>query len=827
VAHPAGTGFPYRDGQQRKGRPLLPAKKSSGALRLPGMQARESEFDDVGVLFARNPLPMWIFDPRTLRFIEVNEAAVRQYGYSRDEFLSMSTAEIRAPQDVPALIDMNSPPAASGALRKHRCKDGSIRTVELDSQTLEYEGREVVLVVIRDVTERTAVEEALRQSEARYRDLFEDATDIIYVHDLNGKMLSVNRAAERLTGFSRDDLVGISLSDFVAPEYIARVRDAMERKVDGGEARTTYEIEILTKSGARLALEVSTRLIYAQGKAIAVEGVARDVSDRKRAQEVIQRQSERAEALALVSRSIADARLDLPSILDSVAGMASALVGDACVIRLLGDSGDELETVAIHHQNEHAVALVRRISDTATYSAHEGLYARLLESGGPVRIEKVDHSTDIPPSMQPHYAAYIREFGIESILAVPLMVQGALIGSITMTRDRDGAAYTAEDERFLVELADRAAIAIANARLFEMTRARLKQVQALRRIDTSIIGALDVGTTLDVIVEQIRAELELDAAAVLLLDPGSRMLTFASGSGFGTNVRGMALSLAEGSLASVVIERKMVVTHDIATNEDFSRRPLAAREGFVTHIAVPLVARTEVKGVLELFQRRHFDPTPGWQEFFAALATQAAIAIDNAQLFEEMQRANIEQALAYETTLEGWSRALDLRDQETEGHSARVAQMTARLARALGINGDDLVNLRRGALLHDIGKMAIPDAILRKPGPLTDDEWEIMRRHPVYAYDLLAPTRFLRPVLDVPYAHHERWDGSGYPRGLSNEDIPLAARIFAIVDVYDALRTQRTYRAAFPEHEARAYLSDHAGKLFDPEMTKLFLSLDS
>jgi HD-GYP domain-containing protein (c-di-GMP phosphodiesterase class II) len=210
-------------------------------------------------------------------------------------------------------------------------------------------------------------------------------------------------------------------------------------------------------------------------------------------------------------------------------------------------------------------------------------------------------------------------------------------------------------------------------------------------------------------------------------------------------------------------------------------------------------------------------------EFLAALADQAAIAIDNAALFRDLQRFNQELGLAYETTLEGWSRALDLRDRETEGHTRRVTELTLRLAHALGVKGGELIHIRRGALLHDIGKMGIPDSILLKPGPLTEEEWTIMRRHPGYAYELLTPITFLRPALTIPYYHHERWDGSGYPHGLRGTDIPWAARIFAVVDVWDALCSDRPYRAAWPAAQVRAHLQALAGVHFDPEVVTSFL----
>jgi len=189
----------------------------------------------------------------------------------------------------------------------------------------------------------------------------------------------------------------------------------------------------------------------------------------------------------------------------------------------------------------------------------------------------------------------------------------------------------------------------------------------------------------------------------------------------------------------------------------------------------------------------------------------------------DLQRLNVELALAYDTTLEGWSRALDLRDKETEGHSRRVTEMTVGLARAMGMSEGELVHVRRGALLHDIGKMGIPDSILLKPALLTEEQTEIMRRHPVYAYELLSPIDYLRPALDIPYCHHEQWDGTGYPRGLQGEQIPLAARIFAVVDVWDALRSHRPYRLGWPEDRAREHIRSLAGTHFDPKVVEVFL----
>jgi PAS domain S-box-containing protein/putative nucleotidyltransferase with HDIG domain len=191
----------------------------------------------------------------------------------------------------------------------------------------------------------------------------------------------------------------------------------------------------------------------------------------------------------------------------------------------------------------------------------------------------------------------------------------------------------------------------------------------------------------------------------------------------------------------------------------------------------------------------------------------------------DLQRAHTDLAEAYEATIEGWSHVLDLRDKETEGHTQRVTEITVRLARALGVPEDQILHLRRGALLHDIGKMAIPDGILQKPGPLTEDEWREMRRHPEYAHEMLSPIIYLRPALDIPYCHHERWDGTGYPRGLKGDEIPLSARIFSIVDVWDALLSNRPYRQGCTEESVLEYIKNHAGTSFDPNLVQEFLVL--
>jgi putative nucleotidyltransferase with HDIG domain len=319
--------------------------------------------------------------------------------------------------------------------------------------------------------------------------------------------------------------------------------------------------------------------------------------------------------------------------------------------------------------------------------------------------------------------------------------------------------------------------------------------------------------------------LHVDAAALLLNNLHTQTLEFSAGRGFRSrSIERSRLRLGEGQAGRAALERRLIQIPDLTRPDSgFMHAERIASEGFRVYCAAPLISKGLVRGVLEIFNRAPLTVDAEWLEFLEMMAGQAAIAVDSAQLFEGIQRSNIELVMAYDSTLEGWSRALDLRDKETEGHTQRVTDLTVQLARAMGIGSEELIHVRRGALLHDIGKMGIPDSILLKPAPLSAEEWEIMRKHPVYAHEMLAPIAFLRRALDIPYCHHEKWDGTGYPRGLKGEQIPLVSRIFTVVDVWDALRSDRPYRTAWPDSKVRDYLREESGRHFDPEAAEAFL----
>jgi PAS domain S-box-containing protein/putative nucleotidyltransferase with HDIG domain len=363
----------------------------------------------------------------------------------------------------------------------------------------------------------------------------------------------------------------------------------------------------------------------------------------------------------------------------------------------------------------------------------------------------------------------------------------------------------------------------------EQAACRLDQLATLHAIDLMITSTQDLRVILKQFIDLVIAQFRVDAADVLLVNRYAPSLEFAVEAGFrSVGIRRSALRIGEGLAGRAALERRFIRVPDLRDpGSGFLRTHLVEGEEFVAYYAMPLVAKGIVKGVLELMHRTPLLLDREQEDFLASMASQAAIAIDNATLFDEIQRSNIDLMLAYDATLEGWARALELRDRVTERHTERVAEMTVSIARAMGVREEEIVHFRRGALLHDIGKIGIPDNILRKEGPLTDDEREIMKRHPVLAFDMLRPIAYLRPALDIPYCHHEQWDGNGYPRGLKGEHIPLAARIFALADIWDAiLSSDRTYRSPLSRRQACEHIRGLAGTHLDPKVVDMFLNME-
>ena len=360
----------------------------------------------------------------------------------------------------------------------------------------------------------------------------------------------------------------------------------------------------------------------------------------------------------------------------------------------------------------------------------------------------------------------------------------------------------------------------------EQVQRHLQRLSALHAVDSAITASFDLNVTLSVILRQVVNQLGVDAADVLLFNPRTHMLEFASGHGF--NMRELQYSpvmIGQGYAGTAALERRTVsiFLDDHQANPLFS--PRLMQQKFSCYYAVPLIAKGQVKGVLEIYHRSLLDPDDNWLDFLATIAGQAAVAIDSASMFQNLQQTNVELSLAYDAAIESWARVLEMGNRESGEHAYRVVDLTVELARAMEVGEDELTHFRRGALLHDVGKLGIPESILNKAGPLDSAEQEIVRTHPRLAHQLLSSLDYLAPALDIPLHHHERWDGSGYPDGLRGEQISFAARLFSVVDVYDALTSTRPYRTAWPREEAMHYISEQSGKLFDARVVRAFLRL--
>lgn len=537
-----------------------------------------------------------------------------------------------------------------------------------------------------------------------------------------------------------------------------------------------------------------------------------EVDERKRAEAALAQNAAELAALYRATSSLLHPVYGLNQLAEEIAqAITQEFDLDDCGIMLVNQ--DQTELIRVARAGDFQVTKGPQLMLKGS-----GLSVAAFRNAEPVYAPDVQADSRYIPS----------ESRTRSELAIPLQVGGQVIGVVDLQSPQPNA-FDEQARRIVAAYAERAALALQTARLHEQTELQLQRLTALRAIDTAITASLDLNLTLRVFLEQVTSQLKVDAAAVLKLATGTQMLEFAAGRGFSTKIiERSRLRLGEGYAGRAGLERRLISLPDMSVGDlPFVRKDLQNAEGFRSYYALPLISKGVVKGVLEIFNRTTLPAHPEWLDFLEALAKQAAIAIDNAELFTGLQNANTKLYLAYDATIEGWSRALDLRDKETEGHTQRVTEMTLALARALDLPQEDLAQIRWGALLHDIGKMGIPDRILLKPGPLTDEEWVIMRQHPQFAFDWLSPIEYLRKALEIPYCHHEKWDGSGYPRRLKGHEIPLSARLFAIVDVWDALRSDRPYRESWPVERVREHLRAGAGTHFEPRLVEVFLKVQA
>ena len=367
---------------------------------------------------------------------------------------------------------------------------------------------------------------------------------------------------------------------------------------------------------------------------------------------------------------------------------------------------------------------------------------------------------------------------------------------------------------------------LLQSRVSEYLHTSERQLHALVGVGHVINSSLGSEAVLDEVMDAVISLMRAERGLIMLRDSHGEFQIKAA--------RGMdhaSLDEDDFSVSRTIVHRvaergEPVLTTNAQEDPRFEQQKSVLAHNLRSILCVPLKLKDETIGVIFVDSRVFsglFEVSD--LEILSAFADQAAVAIDNARMFEKLQKANAELKDAYDATLRGWALTLELRDKETEGHTQRVTALTQVLAKKLGVNGQQLEHIKRGSLLHDIGKMAIPDSILLKRGGLTLTERKFMELHPEFAKDMLEKIEFLHPAMDIPYCHHEKWDGSGYPRNLRGEEIPFAARIFAVVDVWDALTSERPYRKPLEPEEVRKHIREQSGKHFDPRVVEAFLSM--
>ncbi|PTA68183.1 PAS domain S-box protein [Deinococcus arcticus] len=741
------------------------------------LRVSEERFSKV---FQASPMPIVITRSSDQRLIDVNEAFLQQVGCLREEVIGRTFQESGIWDDNPDHDRLSSSLQDVDSVRSHevrlRTRSGRALDLIISMVRVELDGEPCVVSLARDITSEKAAQRVLEDSEQRYRRIAADlqrtldlSLDMITSFDAEGRFVTVSAACQKILGYAPEELLGRRYIDLVHPDD--RAMTAREdTSITAGVATVAFQNRYLHRSGAVVWLEWAA--VVLPGDPV-MYCVARDITARRAAEE------DQAYLAAIVQAS-QDAILgvSLDGTIRSWNAGAEQLYGYSMTEAV----GQPMTLIVPPELHGEAVGMLDRAGRGESPSPFESV--RLAKDGRRIAV---------------------------CVTASPIRdVTGRVIGVSKIAQD----------------ITERHTARAEIQRLNEHLRQQLRHVTGLREIDQAIASTQDLSITLGMILDNVAQELGADAVTLLLVDPYTLNLEYASTRGFTTPLQGSTVRVGHGLAGEVALSRKALSVPDLQ-NAPISPawRDVLTREQLMNYYGAPLLAKGKVVGVMEVLHRQPFEPSATWLATFEMLTAQAVIAVDNARLFAELERKNLELRLAYDETIEGWARALDLRDKETEGHSRRVTETTVELCRHLGLSSDQLVEVRRGALLHDIGKMAIPDAVLLKPGKLTDEEWVLMKEHPGHAVDLLSPIKFLRPALDIPQYHHEKWDGTGYPVGLKGEAIPLTARAFAVVDVYDALTSDRPYRPAWTRKRALEHIRSGAGTHFDPRVVEAFFQL--
>ncbi|MBN1536093.1 MAG: PAS domain S-box protein [Anaerolineales bacterium] len=667
-----------------------------------------------------------------------------------------------------------------------RRENGDVRWVLTNASPVFNNNGDMIagMVVFTDITDRKISEEALQESERRISTLISNLPGMVYrcIKETPCKMVFISDGCKQLTGYDPEELLqnkNIVYSDLIHPDDRQRVMDELEQALD---EQLPYELfyRILTANAEiKWVWEKGQGIKGKDDKITALEGFITDVSERMKAEEALQE-----------SRQMLQTVLDTIPVRVYWKDKKSVYMG--CNHIFAHDAG-LVSPEDIVGKNDFELAW---LDQAEQYRIDD----RVVSASGLPKLnyEELQSTTDDKLIWRQASKVPLRD------------AQGKVIGVL--------GTYEDITERKKAEEALRLS--------YEQTQMHLKRVTILHNIDKAITTHTDLRVMVDDILKNIIELIGVDAVALLVPSFDGKTMDLAAHTGFPDELVDNYSHLIDQFLE---IETKAKNKASFISNSQTIG--LKEIDGinlntiYKSYATLPLLAKDQLKGILHIFSRQPIFFDSDWQNFLQALAMQTAIAIDNTEMFYKMEMTNMELSAAYEATIEGWSRALELRDKETKGHSVRVTDLTLRISTVMGVPPEDLIHVKRGVLLHDIGKMGIPDSILLKPGALTEDEWIVMRQHPLYAYQLLSPISYLHQAMDIPYCHHEKWDGNGYPRGLKAEEIPLPARIFAIVDVWDALCSDRPYRPAWTKKNAIEYIKKESGKHFDPAVVDAFLKV--
>ncbi len=770
-----------------------------------------------------------------------------------------------------------------------KTREGRLFWVDINMKRASITDQDCVLVSVRDITEQKRSEEARNTAEADYRAVFEHATIGIFQSSPEGRFLTVNPAMARIYGYDSAEEMLASITDIGSQLYVNQSsrQDFGRQLLERGEV-TEFIGEDYRKDRSVIWTVTRARAVKdAQGGVLYYEGFISDITERMRAEEAL-RESDRilrqAQEIAHIGHfkfNPATGSVEGSEEMFRIFGLAKNqfLFSDFANAVHPDDRARDMASIesAIANQTEYAaehrllmpdgslkwismigtfslsphqdkpliIGTVQDITDRKQAERHVSEITERLKEAQEIAMignweldladNKLFWSDEIyrifeidPANFVATYEAFLDAIHPGDRDAVNSAYTSSLETRSAYDIDhrllmRDGRVkFVHERCRSFFDEEGRPTRSVGTVQDISGRKQREDELVTIASLSSALRSAPKRSDMLPVIVRQLAKMLSCDSISAEIIDMATGESVVEAAYGTCASLVGFRQPLRTGLNAVIQARKEPYLSNRIAEDPRLGI-PAHFLEGIPSGAGVPLVAQDQLIGFLWIGRKKEIDESE--LRLLTAVADIAANAMHRATSHEKTQETAAELRVAYDTTLEGWTHALELRDQETEGHARRVVEMTVALSRAMGVGEAELEHVRRGALLHDIGKMGIPDSVLLKPGTLDEREWEIMRRHPEYAYNLLEPIEYLRPVLDIPYCHHEKWDGSGYPRGFKGEEIPLVARIFAVVDVWDALRSDRPYRKAWDSERSYKHVQGLAGKHFDPEVVSVFLKM--